>query len=99
MLDDPVVTQAERFALDHEGQTGVEGSHSRALVLAEKARVLVRIGGRVELPAEGGYVSERRLEPLTGAAERRCLFLSNLGVDAPVRILKPRHRRRATASA
>ena len=99
MLDDPVVTQAERFALDHKGQTGVDGSHSRALVLTEKARVLVRIGGQVELPAEGGHVSERRLEPLTGAAERRRLFLGDLGVDAPVRLLKPRHRRRATASA
>ncbi len=45
LLDDPVVTQAEGFALDHESQTGVDGPHSRTLVLAEKTRVLVWIGG------------------------------------------------------
>ena len=70
-----------------------------ATAAVEKARVLVRIGGQVELPAEGGHVSERRLEPLTGAAERGGLFPGDLGVDSPVRLLKPRHRRRATASA
>jgi len=94
-----MLTQAERFALDHEGQAGVDGSQARALVLAEEARVLARIRRRVELPAEGGHVCERRLQTLTGAAERRRFFLSDLGVDSPVRLLKPRHRRRATASA
>lgn len=94
-----MVAQAERFALDHENQTSVDGSPTRALVLAEKARALVRIRGGVELAAESGHVRERRLETLTGAAECRRLFLGDLGVDSPVRLLKSRHRIRATASA
>jgi hypothetical protein len=99
LVHDPVVAQTERFALDHENQAGLDGSQTRALVLAEKAHALVRIRGGVELPAEGGHVRERRLETLTGAAERRRLFLGDLGVDSPVRLLKSRHRIRATASA
>jgi len=91
--------EPERFALDQEGQTGVDGADSRALVLAEKPCQLFGIRGGVELPAKGHDVRERRLESLAGAAERRRLLLSDLGVDPPVRILEPSHRRRATASA
>ncbi len=93
-----MMTQAERFALDYKGQSGVDGPHPCALVLAEEPRVLVRVPGGVELPAEGRRVGQRRLEPLTGAAEGRRLLLSHLGVDAPVCVLEPSHRRRATAS-
>jgi len=93
------MTQADRFALDHEGEAGVQGAQPRALVLAEEARVIGGIRAGVELPAECSDLRERRLEPLAGAAERRRLLLRDLGVDSPVRVLKPAHRSRATASA
>ena len=94
-----MLAKPERFALDHEGQPGVDGSHPGALVLAQQARVLVGIPGRVELPSERGRVCERSLEPLTGPPERACPFLGELVVDPPVRVLEPTHRMRATASA
>jgi len=94
-----VVAQAERLALDHESQAGVDGAHARALVLAEETRVLGGIRGGVEAPAERCDVLERGLETLAGAAERRRLFLGDLGVDPPVRVPEPAHLRRAIASA
>lgn len=93
------MTQADRFALDHEGEAGVHGAEPRALVLAEQALVVGGIRTGVELAAECSDVRERRLEPLARAAERCGLFLRDLGVDSPVCVLKPAHRSRATASA
>src|SRR4029450_1025015 len=75
------------------GSRGPDGRGRLAFARSRTRRegVLVRIGGWVDRLAGGGPVRERRLEPLTAAAERRRLFLGDLGVDAPVRIVKPRH--------
>ena len=62
-----MIAKPERFALDHEGQTGVDGSHSRALVLAEEARALGGIRGVVKAPPEECRVRQGRLEALAGA--------------------------------
>ena len=94
-----MLAKPQGFALDHEGQPGVDGSHPGALVLTQQARVLVGIPGRVEPPSERGRVREGGLEPLTGPPERACPFLGELVVDPPVRVLEPTHRMRATASA
>jgi len=94
-----MLAKPERFALDHEGQPGVDGSPPGALVLAQQARVLAGVTGRVELPSERGHVREGGLEPLTRPPERARPFLGDLVVDPSVRVLETTHRTRATASA
>jgi hypothetical protein len=94
-----VVPKPDGFALDQEGETGVDGADSGTLVVAEQAFLLLHIRGRVEPPAELPRVGEGGLESLAGAAEGRRLLLRDLGGDPPVGILEPSHRKRATASA
>lgn len=94
-----MLAKPQGFALDHEGQAGVDGSQPGSLVLAQQARVLGGVPRRVELPPERGRVREGGLELLTGPSERACPFLGELVVDPPVRVLEPAHRTRATASA
>jgi hypothetical protein len=93
-----VVPEADGFALNQERETSLERAGARALVLAEQPFLVPDIDGRVESPPELRHVRERRFEPLAGAAEGRGLLLGDLGVAPPVRVLKPRHRKRPTAS-
>jgi hypothetical protein len=98
LIHDAVVPKSEGLALDHEREPGVDGLQPRALVLAEQPRLILDTGGEVEPAAELGRVSECCLEPLAGPAERRGLFLGELGVDPLVRFPESAHRQRATAS-
>jgi hypothetical protein len=98
LVHDAMVAKAESLALDQERRPGVDRPKPRALVFAEQASLTLDAGRGREPAAELGRVGERGLEPLPGAPEGRCPFLSELGVDSPVRIVESAHRQRATAS-
>ena len=92
------MAKADRFALDQEGQARVVRADPRGLVFAQEPRFRVTIGRGVEPTADCRDVSVGRLEPLARPPERRRLFLGDLGVDPPMRLVQARHRVRAIAS-
>ena len=92
------MAQADRLALDQEGQPRVMRAQPRGLVLAEEPRFRVGVGLGVEPAFDRRDVGQGLLEPLAGSSERHRLFLRDLLVDPPVGLVGAVHRLRAIAS-
>jgi hypothetical protein len=83
LVEDPVVPESHRFALDDEGQAGLGGAAARLLVEPAEPRAFGRIAHAVETPGEVRGVGEGLLQPLPGPAERGRLLGDDLALDAP----------------
>jgi hypothetical protein len=83
LVEDPMVPESQRLALNDERQARAFRATARLFVQDDEPRALVRMGGPVEPAPEIFDVAQRLLEALAGATERRGFFRRDLPLDSP----------------